>query len=60
MAEISQVELRQRCREWAEKYVDIQRNGFKRLGVSADWEHPYLTFIPNTRPATWRSSRICT
>ena len=28
MAEISQVELRQRCREWAEKYVDIQRNGF--------------------------------
>lgn len=47
MAEISQVELRQRCREWAEKYVDIQRNGFKRLGVNADWEHPYLTFIPN-------------
>ena len=47
MAEISQPELRQLCREWAEKYVDIQREGFKRLGVNADWEHPYLTFIPN-------------
>ena len=47
MATISQPELRKLCREWAEKYVDIQREGFKRLGVNADWEHPYLTFIPN-------------
>ncbi len=47
MAATDQVELRRLCREWAEKYVDIQRNGFKRLGVSADWEHPYLTFTPN-------------
>ena len=48
MAEISQVELRQRCREWAEKYVDIQSNGFKRLGVNADREHPYIMLIPNS------------
>jgi len=47
MAQTSQPELRKLCREWAEKYVDIQRNGFKRLGVNADWEHPYLTFIPD-------------
>lgn len=47
MAEISQPDLRQLCREWAEKYVDIQREGFKRLGVNADWDHPYLTFLPN-------------
>lgn len=47
MAKIDQPTLRRLCREWAEKYVDIQREGFKRLGVNADWEHPYLTFIPN-------------
>ena len=47
MAEISQPELRQLCREWAEKYVDVQREGFKRLGVNAEWDKPYLTFLPN-------------
>ena len=47
MAEISTPDLRQLCREWAEKYVDIQREGFKRLGVNANWDHPYLTFLPN-------------
>lgn len=47
MAKTSQPELRRLCREWAEKYVDVQRDGFKRLGVNADWDHPYLTFTPN-------------
>ncbi len=47
MAETDQPTLRRLCREWAEKYVDVQREGFKRLGVNADWEHPYLTFLPN-------------
>ncbi len=47
MAKIDQPTLRRLCREWAEKYVDVQREGFKRLGVNADWEHPYLTFTPN-------------
>ena len=42
-----QPELRRLCREWATKYVGIQRDGFKRLGVNADWDHPYLTYIPN-------------
>ena len=45
--ETPQPEVRRLCREWAEKYVGVQREGFKRLGVNADWEHPYLTFIPN-------------
>jgi len=31
------------CREHAEKFVDIQREGFKSLGVIADWENPYVT-----------------
>ena len=39
-------EFRTACHKFAEKYVDIQRNQFKRLGVLADWEHPYLTMDP--------------
>src|ERR1043166_8843231 len=35
-----------RCREYAQKYVDIQREEFKRLGVFGDWENPYLTLSP--------------
>ncbi|MBQ3386408.1 MAG: isoleucine--tRNA ligase, partial [Eggerthellaceae bacterium] len=45
--ETSQPEVRRLCREWAKKYVGIQREGFKRLGVNAEWDKPYLTFIPN-------------
>ena len=40
---MSQIELRQRCRAYAEKFIDIQRQEFKRLGVIGDWENPYLT-----------------
>ena len=40
---VSTLEFRARCREYAEKYVDIQREQFKRLGIRGDWEHPYLT-----------------
>jgi len=36
-------DLRKRCRSYAEKFIDIQRNEFKRLGVFGDWENPYLT-----------------
>ena len=43
---LSQVEIRQRCRAFALGYVDIHRTGFKRLGVTGDWERPYLTLSP--------------
>jgi len=36
-------EFRTKCREYALRFVDIQRDEFKRLGVLADWENPYLT-----------------
>ncbi len=36
-------EIRKLCREHAAKFVDIQRDEFKQLGVIADWNHPYLT-----------------
>jgi isoleucyl-tRNA synthetase len=35
--------FRQKCREYAAKQVDIQREGFKRLGVMGRWEQPYRT-----------------
>jgi isoleucyl-tRNA synthetase len=42
-AEMSQVEVRRHCRKYAEKYIDIQRKEFKRLGVLGEWDRPYLT-----------------
>ncbi|MBW2238407.1 MAG: isoleucine--tRNA ligase, partial [Deltaproteobacteria bacterium] len=36
-------EIRRSCRAYAEKYIDIQREEFKRLGVMGEWENPYLT-----------------
>ena len=36
-------EKRRMCRAYAQKFIDIQREEFKRLGVLGDWEHPYLT-----------------
>ncbi|MCF0232766.1 MAG: isoleucine--tRNA ligase [Enterococcus sp.] len=44
MAKISKPELRKLCHEHASKCVDLQRDGFKRLGVNGDWENPYLTY----------------
>jgi len=41
--DISIVKKRKLCREYALKFLDIQREEFKRLGVSGDWEEPYIT-----------------
>ena len=35
--------IRKACEAYARKYIDIQREQFKRLGVLGDWENPYLT-----------------
>jgi isoleucyl-tRNA synthetase len=40
---LSLADIRRLCRAYAEKFIDIQRNEFKRLGVMGDWENPYLT-----------------
>ncbi|HEX6988029.1 MAG TPA: isoleucine--tRNA ligase [Bacillota bacterium] len=40
------LELRAACREYALRWVDVQRQSFKRLGVLGDWERPYLTLEP--------------
>ncbi len=40
------IEKRRRCREYAAKFIDIQREEFKRLGIFGDWNDPYLTMAP--------------
>ena len=42
-AETGILEKRNLCREYAEQFVDIQREEFIRLGVLGDWDRPYLT-----------------
>ena len=37
------VAFRRECRAYAEKWLDVQREEFKRLGVAGDWDHPYAT-----------------
>lgn len=44
--------VRKICREYATKWIDIQRKEFKRLGVFGDWDHPYLSMIPAFESAT--------
>ena len=39
-------EFRSACHEFAQHYIDVQMEGFKRLGVLGDWEHPYKTMDP--------------
>ncbi|MDD2388370.1 MAG: isoleucine--tRNA ligase [Desulfobacterales bacterium] len=41
--ELTQVQIRKLCRAYAEKFIDIQREEFKRLGVAGEWNTPYLT-----------------
>ena len=44
--EMSIIQIREECRKYALKYVDIQRDEFIRLGVFGEWEKPYLTMDP--------------
>ncbi|MHB8803922.1 MAG: isoleucine--tRNA ligase [Coriobacteriia bacterium] len=46
MAAIGQAKVRELCRDYALKFVDVQREEFKRLGVRGDWDDPYLTLNP--------------
>ncbi|MDO4811814.1 MAG: isoleucine--tRNA ligase [Eubacteriales bacterium] len=40
---MSDSDFRSACHDYAEKYIQLQMQGFKRMGVVADWEHPYKT-----------------
>ncbi|MCL1849114.1 MAG: isoleucine--tRNA ligase, partial [Clostridiales bacterium] len=52
--ETSVLAFRDKCREFALQFVDIQREEFKRLGVRGDWEHPYITLTPDFEEAQIR------
>ncbi len=39
-------DFRSACHDFAQHYIDVQMDGFKRIGVVADWEHPYKTMDP--------------
>jgi len=41
--EMSKLEMRKECRTYADKFITIQKEEFKRLGVLGDWDNPYLT-----------------
>lgn len=45
--EMSVPEFRSACHAFADHYIDVQREGFKRMGVLGDWDHPYKTMNPS-------------
>ncbi|MDR0632253.1 MAG: isoleucine--tRNA ligase [Holosporaceae bacterium] len=49
--DIPTAEFRDMCKEFANYWIDVQREGFKRLGVNGDWENPYLTM--NNESEAW-------
>ena len=52
--ELSDVEFRDKCREYALSFVDRQRSEFQHLGVIGDWDNPYLTLKPEFEAAQIR------
>ncbi len=51
-ASLSQIEKRRICRQYAERYLNVQRQQFKRLGVFGEWDNPYLTMSYEYEAAT--------
>ncbi len=44
--EMPAIAVRRACREYAQKYLDLQRTQFQRLGIFGRWGHPYSTMTP--------------
>ena len=47
-----QASIRKACRKYAYKFLDIQRKEFKRLGVQAQWDEPYMSMAPTYESVT--------
>src|SRR5438874_7733437 len=45
--EMAPLQVRKACREYAQKYLDLQREQFKRLGIFGQFENPYSTMDPH-------------
>ena len=50
--EMTALDVRHHCAEYAEKYVGIQSEQFQRLGILGDWQNPYLTMRPAYEAST--------
>ncbi|MDO8524901.1 MAG: isoleucine--tRNA ligase [Candidatus Omnitrophota bacterium] len=53
--DIDQVGFRKQAHDYAMKYVEIQKNEFKRLGISGDWDNPYITLTKSYEAEIVRS-----
>lgn len=51
---MSVAEFRELCENYALEQIDLQRNSFRRLGVTGDWENPYITLQPEYEAAQIR------
>lgn len=51
---LTTAEFRDLCKQYALKQVDNQRDSFKRLGVTGEWDNPYLTLAPSYEAAQLR------
>jgi isoleucyl-tRNA synthetase len=52
--DVPMAEFRKACRDYAQKWIDIQRTEFKRLGGAGNWNDPYLTMAYSSEAATVR------
>ncbi|MCB0420130.1 MAG: isoleucine--tRNA ligase [Bdellovibrionales bacterium] len=52
--EMTDAQVRDLCRDEANKWIEIQKEQFVRLGILADWDHPYLTLQPEYEAAEIR------
>src|SRR5262249_42164110 len=56
---LPKTEVRARCRAYADRFVDVQREEFRRLGVIGDWGRPYLTTDPSYEAEEIRALGKC-
>ena len=54
-AQMTAAQVRRVCRKYAEKWVNLQRDDFKRLGILGRWDDPYLTMNPAYQAAIARA-----
>jgi isoleucyl-tRNA synthetase len=58
-AEMSKLAVRKACRKYADKFIEVQRQGFKRLEVFGEWDNPYLTMSYKYEADTARALGDC-
>jgi isoleucyl-tRNA synthetase len=56
---LPKADVRRQCREYAARFVGVQRDEFRRLGILGDWERPYLTMDPGYEASEVRALGRC-